>query len=364
MTTSKFAPSGISPAVAAVAAKVEKFRNRRIGEQNTKTSLIEPILSALGWDIHDPDEVFKEFKAERSDKPVDYALKLMREPRLLLEAKGLGENLSDRKWIAQVLGYAVVAGVEWCVLTDGDEYRFYNATVKLDAEEKLFCQVRLTQDDPEKVVRVLGLIARIQLEENILDQFWKAHYVDRQVKGALEHMVEEADHGLIRLVRRQAPELQPKQVAQSLRRLDIRIEAPPPSTGALRSEGRRAERKQVAGVARAKVPALVKVKGKRKAPTQIAVSLRDLIEAGTLQAPLMLKKKYKGEILAAKLLPSGAVEFGGEAFASCSTAAQAARHSVIGFDRPTNGWEFWTYESDGKARSLAKARADFLGQGQ
>jgi hypothetical protein len=28
--------------------------------------------------------------------------------------------------------------VEWCVLTDGNEYRFYNASVPLDADEKLF----------------------------------------------------------------------------------------------------------------------------------------------------------------------------------------------------------------------------------
>jgi len=38
----------------------------------------------------------------------------------------LGENLTDRKWVAQILGYAAVAGVAYCVLTDGDHYRFYD----------------------------------------------------------------------------------------------------------------------------------------------------------------------------------------------------------------------------------------------
>src|SRR5262249_9390421 len=33
------------------------------------------------------------------------------------------------------LGYATVAGAAWCLLTDGDEYRFSNATVPVDAEE-------------------------------------------------------------------------------------------------------------------------------------------------------------------------------------------------------------------------------------
>ncbi len=75
---------------------------------------------------------------------------MLRKPRLLVEAKGLGDVLSDRKWIGQILGYAAVAGVEWCVLTDGNEYRFYNATVPLDADDKLFYHVKLSEDDEAK----------------------------------------------------------------------------------------------------------------------------------------------------------------------------------------------------------------------
>src|SRR5436189_1268986 len=99
-------------------AKIQRFQGRSLGEQNTKASLIEPILEALGWDIRDPDEVHREFKPTSQDKPVDYSLTLLRKPRLLVEAKGLGETLTDRKWTGQILGYAAVAGAEWCILTD------------------------------------------------------------------------------------------------------------------------------------------------------------------------------------------------------------------------------------------------------
>ena len=108
--------------------RLQKYRGRSIGEQNTKASLIEPLLEALGWETRDFDEVHREYKAKRADRPVDYALQLNLKPLVFIEAKGLGENLSDRKWISQILGYATVAGVTWCVLTDGDEYRFYNAS--------------------------------------------------------------------------------------------------------------------------------------------------------------------------------------------------------------------------------------------
>lgn len=122
-----------------VISKIRRYQDRNIGEQNTKASLIEPVLEALGWDVRDPDEVFREFKAKSVDSPVDYALTILRKPRLFVEAKGLGETLTNRKWVSQVLSYATIAGVEWCVLSDGDEYRFYNANAPLDAEEKLFC---------------------------------------------------------------------------------------------------------------------------------------------------------------------------------------------------------------------------------
>ena len=155
----------------ALVRRILKDRDRRIGEQNTKAMLIEPILEALGWDIRDWDEVHREFRAKSADSPVDYALKIMRTPRLFLEAKGLGRELSDRKWVAQVLGYATVAGVEWCILTDGDEWRFYNSTAAVDAEEKLFRRVRLSEGNLDKVVETSSLSAgqhRRQLAEGAM----------------------------------------------------------------------------------------------------------------------------------------------------------------------------------------------------
>lgn len=39
-----------------------RYRGQTIGEQNTKNVLIEPVLRALGWDVEDPDEVWREFR--------------------------------------------------------------------------------------------------------------------------------------------------------------------------------------------------------------------------------------------------------------------------------------------------------------
>lgn len=46
--------------VAKVAARIRRAAKGRINEQNTKASMIEPILRALGWDTEDVDAVVRE----------------------------------------------------------------------------------------------------------------------------------------------------------------------------------------------------------------------------------------------------------------------------------------------------------------
>jgi hypothetical protein len=337
-------------AIRDIVAKIQRWQDRGLGEENTKASLIEPILEALGWDIRDPDEVHREFKPTTKDNPVDYALTLLRKPRLLVEAKPLGEALSDRKWIGQILGYATVAGVEWCVLTDGNEYRFYNATVPLDAEEKLFFQMRLTDCDEGEATRRLKLVSRSDMADSVLEALWKAHYVDRRVKGALQEMFTGQEKGLVRLVRRKVKELNPKQIVESLRRLDVRIESPSPVPGA---GGRPLETapktRRPEGKAR---------KGGKK---YFGVKLADIIGAGLLSPPVRLFRKYKGKMLEATVLPDGAVEFGAQRYDSCSTAAEIARSTITGRRMNTNGWSFWQYlDQEGKTLTLEDNRDRFL----
>jgi Restriction Enzyme Adenine Methylase Associated len=240
-------------------------------------------------------------------------------------------------------------------LTDGNEYRFYNAPALVDAEEKLFCQIRLTDTAEEDVANTLNLISRSNLEENILDVLWTAHFVDRRVKDTLRRMLDSKDRGLVRLIRRRVPKLTPKEILQSLGRLDVQIEsasaplatpAKPPEPG-LPAETRK--KLQEAGR---------KAAVARRLWSDVALS--DLIAAGLLAAPMRLFRKYKGQTIEAKLLPDGKVEFGGKQYDSCSTAAEIARGTVTGRRMHTNGWIFWQWtDKDGNKRTLFDARKRF-----
>ncbi len=350
MTDEQFA--SLQQTIRETAARIQKFQERAIGEENTKVSLIEPVLAALGWDTRDPDEVHREFKPTTKDSPVDYALKVMRKPRLFVEAKGLAETLGDRKWIAQILSYATVAGVEWCVLTDGNEYRFYNAAALVDAEEKLFCRIRLSEVRGEDAASMLRLISRTNMEENMLDVLWTAHFIDRRVKETLRRMLDTIDKGLIRLIRKRVPKLTPKEIAQSLRRLDVRIESTGPPLEKTANE-------QVTAIAPERRKKLQEAGRKAAIARRLwsGVSLPDLIAAGLLAPPLRLFRRYKGQEIEALLMPDGKVEFQGTLYDSCSTAAEIARGTMTGRRMNTNGWTFWQWlDKDDKKLTLFDAR--------
>ena len=66
-------------------------------------------------------------------------------------------------------------------------------------------------------------MSRENLGGNILAERWKAHFVDRHVKSSLRDMFAVPDKGLVRLIRRRSPKLTPKDIVESLRRLDFHV---------------------------------------------------------------------------------------------------------------------------------------------
>ena len=59
-STEELAP--VRRVVEEVRARIGRFHPGGLGEQNTKATLIEPILEVLAWDIRDPEQVHREFK--------------------------------------------------------------------------------------------------------------------------------------------------------------------------------------------------------------------------------------------------------------------------------------------------------------
>jgi predicted type IV restriction endonuclease len=330
--------------------RIEQIQDRQeiVGEQNTKATLIDPLLSALGWDLEELDEVCREYKRKPQDNPVDYALFIHRSPVLFVEAKSLKGNLSDRKWISQTLGYATVVGVEWCVLTNGDEYRLYNSHATVDVEEKLFRVVRLsesTQDD--YTIDTLDLLSKDRMGENRLDVLWKAHFIDRHIKQALDNLFRNEDPGFIRLIRKKTKGISPSEIKESLKRADIRIDFP------LIASMAQGTASSIMSQASKPVdrPKSIRKHKKEGHKVYIGVEVSDLITAGLIAPPLTLIAPYKGARLQATIRDDGTVAFDGSSYPSLSAAASKARETVVGRLLHTNGWTFWKY-TDPQSREL------------
>jgi hypothetical protein len=348
-----------------VRKRLVAYRSRELNEQDTKTALIDPVLRALGWHVGDLEEVSQEYKLKPQDKPVDYAFFLVRTPKLFLEAKARGQNLGDRKWAGQIMGYAAVAGVKWTVITNGDEYRIYNACVDVPVDEKMFRAVKIS-DGTSAAEETLELLSKERIRDNDIEVLWKAHFVDRQVRLALELLITaETDFSLIRLLKKKVTELSPKDIRASLTRLrvhfDFPIESEPPRARKGETSVERSKAARKAGDTRRKPQAVSETKRLRRAKPFVGVTLADVIAAGLLKAPLKLAVHYKGHNLEADLLPDGTVTFQGKNYPSCSTAAELARGTITGRPMHTNGWVFWKYRDEGgKVVLLDTARQEYL----
>lgn len=349
-------------ALAAVRERIGRYQRQGIGEQDTKAALIAPVLRALGWDVEDLEDVKLEYRRRPSDNPVDYALFLLRTPRLFIEAKALGAHLDDGKWAAQILNYATVAGVEWVALTDGNEWRIYNSHAPVPVEQKLFRVVSVASPDG-MVAGTLRLLAKAQMADHLIDAFWKSDFVDRQVRDALVRLFgPEPDPALIRLLRAKASGLSPTEVRASLGRLRTTFDFPVVNSSAA----------DTVDLPRPSKPA----RAAESAPRQPAakpigdgtpwrhVTLDQLVDAGLMRLPFAIEHRYRGVDLVARIEGVDKIVFNGKPYDSLSTAGGVARNTVAGpfpgRDIPqTNGWTFWQCRrADGRLVPLDDLRRE------
>jgi predicted type IV restriction endonuclease len=216
--------SALSDVISKATDRVQDYQDRRVRltESDTIRVLILPVLEALGWDLQDVEEVRSEYRHASADNPVDYALFLHGSPALFVEAKALGVSLDDRKPLLQTLNYANAAGVDWCVLTNGAEWRIYKVHAPVAAEEKLFLTVRLgeTGADPATLIATLSLLSRDRMRARAIDALWSEWRVDREVKQILDTITQ--DEAFARLIAKRAPTLTAAEVRASLRRSGLR----------------------------------------------------------------------------------------------------------------------------------------------
>ena len=142
----------------AIEALQERIRNDgdTIGsnEIRTRTALVDPLLTALGWDTTDPAMVIPEYAA--GGGTADYALLKVTpdggSPVIaFIEAKRLHEPLEPHR--AQMLTYANMSGVKYAGLTNGDRWELYEVFKEAPLHERRIVDVSLRRQTRSRLRR-------------------------------------------------------------------------------------------------------------------------------------------------------------------------------------------------------------------
>ncbi len=118
------------------------YLSKNYSEAQARDDFITPFFKALGWDVendqgltHHAREVVVEAAEDTRGRP-DYGFRVAGQTRFFVEAKAPSEELDAAKHIIQAKTYAWnTKQVFFVVLTDFEEFRFYDASIQPDVRK-------------------------------------------------------------------------------------------------------------------------------------------------------------------------------------------------------------------------------------
>ena len=153
----------IAAKLQALASEVEhKLPAAKRSEANTSQFLVMPFFEALGYSVHNPNDVEPEFTADVGiqRERVDYALKVDGKAAILVEVKYAGASL-DNQHAAQLRRYfSTKLDIHFGILTNGREFRFFSDLDRPNVmDDEPFFRLNL-QDFDETRLDVLAHFAK------------------------------------------------------------------------------------------------------------------------------------------------------------------------------------------------------------
>ena len=206
-------PTALDDYIKHATALIEK--HPAMSEANTISTLIEPLLEVLGWNIRDPDEVQRGYQVHIGDRMeyVDIALKINNRPIIFIEAKAVDTSLQDHL-AEQPIKYANAEGVSWCVLTNGRELGIYNAFWKIKGiEQKTLFKLSI-KDFGEKLDKLL-LLSREKVVSGKLDEEGEFEHARRMIFEWLR----QEENSIVKDIMRLDPSLKEDYVRRILRKI-------------------------------------------------------------------------------------------------------------------------------------------------
>lgn len=152
-------------------------------ESSTKQAVVLRLLSFLGWDIFDVEEVYPDYSS--NSHSVSYALRVKNTSKLFIEVKRVHEKLDNHQ--KKLINFAMREKVGLSVLTNGVVWWFYLLSVNGDWQQKWFCSLDLLKQKPEAIVpKIIDLLSKPKVSKGLSLRTAKALYQDKIQKMAAD----------------------------------------------------------------------------------------------------------------------------------------------------------------------------------
>ncbi len=132
-----------------------------VHEMNTRYMLIDPVITALGWDLSHPDQVTFELDLNQYGK-IDYVLfGKTGNPAILLESKVVDSySISHER---QLISYVQGTNKGYAVLTNGNMWKVWDLSKRGRFENKLIADLLLEEEPVRKSAQFLNSTLRRNL---------------------------------------------------------------------------------------------------------------------------------------------------------------------------------------------------------
>lgn len=192
----------ISDTLKSFVERLEKIKDSIQTEEATKTSMIMPLFSMLGYDVFNPLQFVPEYTADvglKKKEKVDYAIMVDDKPLIFIECKACTENLD--KHDSQLIRYFnTTPDAKFGILTNGLIYKFYTDLEKPNVMDQTpFLTIDLLNLQ-ERDINELKKFSKDSLDvNNILSSAENLKYIN-QIKDWFTKEINEPDTNLIKLI--------------------------------------------------------------------------------------------------------------------------------------------------------------------
>jgi hypothetical protein len=176
-------------------AHQQRHRLASYDEAATKQALIYPVLSSLGWNTLDVEEVRPEYS--NSGSRVSFALRVANSNRVFIEVRSVSEPLDGHD--DPLLNYSFREGVRLAVLTNGVTWWFYLPLREAHWDQRRFCTIDILESDSNDVAAKLwNLLSKSEIESGNAARYADSLYEEHQRAAILRRDLPRAWNELIR----------------------------------------------------------------------------------------------------------------------------------------------------------------------